>query len=251
MTHPTIPEINPSTSIYVKDAEASRGSPDLDPFIAWQYDLGVEVYFGETQEGIFAVAGFIKDVESFIVPINSTETFGFPQFGIPAQAYSVSSYKNGGEASISGLEFNLQTPFIFLPDALANFGGAFNYPYTDSEFTDVNGNSFTFPGASKDTYNLIVYYEQGGFSGRIAYSYRGDYLDEVSDEVDGSNTLYGEGTGRLDLSLRYRWQNGLRLSVDATNLTEESSYRYYDIAQCYQNYEFEGTIYSISMGYSY
>ena len=200
---------------------------------------------------MLAINGFVKDVDNFIVPFTTTETFAFPDQGIAAQSYEMSSYKNGGEASISGFELNLQTPFTFLPGRLANFGGAFNYTFTDSEFTDDNGNTFTFPGASKNSYNLVLYYETGGFSGRLAYNSRGDYLDEVSSAADGSNTLYAEGTGRLDLSLRYRWKNGLRVSFDAINLTEESSYRYYDISQRYRNFEFEGTIYSVSMGYTF
>jgi len=70
---------------------------------------------------------------------------------VPSQTYTVSSYRNGGSASIAGVELNLQTPFTFLPGVLRNFGGAFNYTYTDSEFTDAFGFSYSFPGASRAT----------------------------------------------------------------------------------------------------
>lgn len=251
MTRPTIGELNPTQDIDAENGTISRGEPDLLPFLAWQYDLGIEYYFGATEEGLFSVSGFLKDVDNFIVPTSFTETLAFPAHGVPSQPYVVSTYKNGNTASIRGVELNLQSPFTFLPAPLNRFGGAVNYTYTDSEFTDENGNSFSFPGASRDTYNLVLYYEQGGFSGRIAYNFRNDYLIAPSSATDGSNALYGEGGGRLDLSLRYRFGNGLRLSLDALNLTEEQSYKYYDLPQRYQNFEFEGTIYSASVAYSF
>ena len=43
-----------------------------------------------------------------------------------------------------------------------------NYTFTDSDFTDENGHSYTFPGASKNTFNIVGYYEMGGFFTRLA-----------------------------------------------------------------------------------
>jgi TonB-dependent receptor len=251
LTRPTISELNPTQSINAEDQEISRGNPDLDPFLAWQYDFGVEYYFGKSNEGLFAINGFVKDVDNFIVPSNTTLTMAFPDQGVPSQTYTVSSYRNGGTASIQGFELNFQTPFTFLPGLLSNLGVAANYTYTDTEFTDAFGFSYTFPGASSDTYNFVIYYEQGGFSTRLAYNFRNDYLIAPANDPDGSNALYGEGGGRLDLSLRYRFKNGVRISIDALNLTEEQSYKYYDITQRYQNFEFEGTIYAASIAYSF
>ncbi len=251
MTRPTVSELNPTQNIDVEDGSISRGEPDLDPFLAWQYDLGVEYYFGRSGEGLLSLTAFLKDVDNFIVPTTFTQTLAFPELDVPSRSYIVSTFRNGSTASIKGFEFNLQSPFTFLPAPLSNFGGAVNYTYTDSEFTDANGNTFTFPGASRDTYNLVLYYEQHGFSGRLAYNFRNDYLITPSSAVDGSNALYGEGGGRLDLSLRYRFKNGIRISFDALNLTESQSYKYYDMRQRYQNFEFEGKIYSLSLAYTY
>ncbi len=251
MTRPTVTQINPSTSIDTTDLEVSRGNPELSPFLAWQYDLGLEWYFGQSGEGLFAIAAFDKDVENFIVPSTTTGTFAFPDQGVPSETYTISSFRNGGEASVRGIEVNLQSPFTFLPGLLGNFGGAVNYTYTDSQFTDAFGNTFSFPGASRSTYNLVLYYEQKGFSTRLAYNRRDDYLIAPSETADGANALYGEGQGRLDLSVRYSFKNGLRLSFDALNLTEEQAYKFYDIPQRYQNFEFEGRIFAFSVGYSH
>jgi TonB-dependent receptor len=251
MTRPTVGQISPTMEVDTVDRSIVRGQPGLSPFLAWQYDLGLEVYFGRTNEGLVSVAGFDKDVENFIVPSTVTENLAFPEQGVGAQDYAVSTFRNGGEAAVRGFEFNLQSPFTFLPGFLRHFGGAVNYTYTDSRFTDENGNTFTFPGASENTYNIVLYYQQKGFSTRFAYNYRDDYLIEPSAFSDGSNALYGEGQGRLDWSMRYRFKNGLRLSFDALNLTREQSYKFYDIPQRYQNFEFEGRILSFGIAYSF
>ena len=168
-----------------------------------------------------------------------------------SQAYTVRSSRNGGAATIYGFELNLQTPFTFLPAPLDNFGGSVNYTYTDSEFTDAFGFSYSFPGASRDTANVVLYYEQGKFSTRLAYNFRNEYLIHSANDPDGANALYGEGSGRLDLSVRYRFGKNWRVSFDALNLTDEQSYKYYDTVQRYQNFEFEGKIYSVSLAYTF
>lgn len=251
MTRPTVSQINPSRSIDAVDNTVSRGNPDLKPFLAWQYDLGVEYYFGQNHEGLLGFSGFVKKVDNFIVPDVTTETLAFPDQGLAAEQYTVETFRNGGKASVNGFEVNFQTPFTFLPAPFDSFGVAANYTYTDSSFTDAFGYSFTFPGASKNTYNLILYYEKGGFSTRLAYNYRSDYLDTPSSATDGANTRYGQGQGRLDFSLRYRFQNGIRVSFDVLNLTREQSYIFYDFAQRYQDFTFEGRIFDFAIGYDF
>lgn len=249
LSRPTLNEINPGLDLNAEDFEGSRGNPELDPFEAWQYDAGIEYYFGDTGEGLFSATIFVKDVENFIAPITYDEDYDFGTG--TGGTYEVETFINGGEASIRGIEVGIQSPFDFLPGFWSNFGGLVNYTYTDSEFTDAFGNSFTFPGASEHAYNIVAYYEQGGFSSRLAYNYRDDFLVTQSSQSDGRNAEYGADQGRLDFALRYRFDNGLRLSFDALNLTEESSYNYWDSTDRLSDYEFEGSIYSISIGYTY
>ena len=251
MTRPTINEINPGSDVNVPDAEIDRGNPDLDPFLAWQYDLGVEYYFGEDDDALISATLFTKDVENFILPTRFAETITFAEASIPQTEYQVSTFTNGGDASISGIELNLQTPFSKLPGIWANSGVFANFTYTDSEFQDANGNQFTFPGASETTYNLVLFFDHQGFSTRLAYNYRDDFLVSPSDAADGSNTLYAESQGRVDFAARYRFENGFRLSFDALNLTEEQSYQYWDTPNRLEDLEFEGRILSLSFGYTF
>lgn len=251
MTRPTINEMSPQMSINEPDLEITRGNPQLDPFMAWQYDLGVESYFGPNDEGMFAITGFYKDVENFIVGTTFDETVGFPNLGIDEQTFEVTSYKNGGTADIKGVEVSFQTPFTFLPAPFDDFGTMINYTYIDSEFIDDNGNANPFPGTSENTYNLVLFYERGGFSTRFAYNFRDDYLLVPSSAADGSNSQFVEGTGRLDIGVRYRWQSGFKFAVDFINVTKEPDYRYFDVLNRIDQITMESMQIITSIGYKF
>ncbi len=251
MTRPTVGEMSPMVEVSEPDGEISRGNPQLDPFTAWQYDLGIETYFGDNDEGMFAVTGFIKDVESFIVPASFSETVGFPSAGIPSQSFEVETFKNGGTADIKGVEMSFQTPFTFLPAPLNDFGAMLNYTYIDSEFIDENGNSNPFPGTSENTYNAVLFYEKGGFSTRFAYNFRDDYLIVPSSAANGMNNEFTEGTGRLDIGIRYRWHSGYKIAIDIINVTEEQDYIYYDVFDRLEQLTMESMQINVSFGYKF
>ena len=251
MTRPTVGEMSPVVIVSEPDGEIERGNPSLDPFSAWQYDLGIETYFGENDEGMFAITGFIKDVESFIVPTSFNETVGFPSAGIPSQTFQVDTFKNGGTADIKGVEMSFQTPFTFLPAPLSDFGTMINYTFIDSEFIDENGNSNPFPGTSENTYNIVLFYEKGGFSTRFAYNFRDDYLLVPSAAANGMNNEFTEGVGRLDIGLRYRWDSGFKVSVDLINVTEEQDYIYYDVFDRLEQLTMESMQINVSFGYKF
>ncbi len=251
MTRPTVNEMSPRVSVSEPDSEIERGNPQLDPFSAWQYDLGIETYFGENDEGMFAITGFIKDVDNFIVPTTFTETVGFPSVGIPVQDFQVDTFRNGGSADIKGVEMSFQTPFTFLPAPFDDFGTMLNYTYVDSEYIDDNGNSNPFPGTSENTYNAVLFYERGGFSTRFAYNFRDDYLIVPSAAANGTNNEFVEGAGRLDIGIRYRWESGFRVAVDLINVTEESQYIYYDVLDRLEQLTLESMTINVSFGYRY
>ncbi|MEL7042885.1 MAG: TonB-dependent receptor [Pseudomonadota bacterium] len=274
MTRPQVADIQPGFVVRIDDIDSDTGlaetnieigNPDLDPFRAWQYDLGFEWYFGENNESALTAAVFYKDVENFVLTTDDEDTvdaFADEYIAqstrdlIASTAGLTGSFDfqgdiavNGGEATIQGVELGLQTPFYFLPGNWSNFGIAVNYTYTDSEFTSASGETLPFPGSSENSFNLVGYYEQGGFSGRLAYTYRDEFLIDQGGQTE--NVQFNDEDGRLDLGLRYRFENGLRFSFDALNLTEEQNYKYYDTPQRLEDIEVEGRIYQISVGYKF
>lgn len=264
MTRPTITEMRPSIDINLADGEMSLGNPELEPFRAWQYDLGIEYYFGEREESAFTASFFYKDVSNFIVDNTILDTTvgdvldssitdnpdltAVVPLDTPITAFN---HINGGDAEIKGFEVGFQTPLSMLPGPLSDLGIFANYTFTDSEFTTAAGEAYPFPGASKHTYNLVLYYEKGGFSSRVAFNFRDDFLITPATEDDGSNAVYGDNQGRLDFAARYRFKNGIRISFDALNLTKEQNYRYFDTRNRLEDLEFEGRIFKLGLAYTF
>ena len=251
LTRPTVGEMNPNWEVNYADAELERGNPTLDPFTAWQFDLGLEYYFGDNNEGLFSIAGFKKDVESFISPTSFSETLDFGVGGLASQEYEIETFRNVGNAKIDGIEMSWQSPFTWLPGIWSDFGAMVNYTFIDSEFTDEFGNTNPFPGTSENTYNIVGFYEKEGFSARVAYNFRDDYLIVPSGASDGTNNEFVEGSGRVDIGVRYRWENGFKIALDIINLTEEQRYIYYDVIDRLEDFTNEGRTVNVSVGYKF
>ncbi|MGO4686618.1 TonB-dependent receptor [Brevundimonas sp. 2YAF1] len=208
MTHPRFTQINPTATISEDDLTLVRGNPDLKPFEANYYDAGLEYYFGNGN--LVSVAFFHKDIDNFVEPVSYVEAYLFPGATTPEDVRTT-TYSNGGEGKVSGVEFSLQMPFTFLPAPLDGFGGIFNYTRLDSSRALATGQDVEIPGNSPHTANATLYYEKGGFSARVAYNYRDTFLKEQFGPAN--NPVYVEGQGRIDLSAGYRLENGLSLTA--------------------------------------
>ena len=246
------------------EVSIETGNPEVDPFRAWQYDLGFEWYFGPEAESAVTAALFYKDVENFVTTTNISTSFVTSTLDQAALTSALEMAGvtdgfndidfdgniavNGGTAEFFGFELGFQTPFYFLPGFWSDFGIFANYTYTDAEATDPDGNKGPFPGASENAVNLTGYYERGGFSGRLSWVYRDDFFVEPD---SATSFEFNDTDGRLDLALRYYFDNGLRLSFDALNLTEEQNFKYYDVDNRLEDIEVEGRIYQFSAGYKF
>ncbi|MEO1039542.1 MAG: TonB-dependent receptor [Pseudomonadota bacterium] len=225
LSRPTLSQIQPGVEVNTEDGDIVRGRPDLQPFGAWSYDLTLEHYFGTS--GVISIGLFHKDADSFVVPTRTQEVVAFPEIGLSEAVYQVESWRNGGAAQISGVEWVFQTPLDTIWRPLSGFGVYANATFTDSEFSDDNGRAYTFPGASRQSWNLALWYERAGFSTRLAWASRSRFLLERPDRA-GLNASYGAGAGRLDLAVRHRFESGLQLSLDAFNLNGVDEVSYWD-----------------------
>lgn len=246
MTQPRFNQTNPTAVLSEDTLTLSRGNPDLKAFEANYYDAGVEYYFGSGN--YVSLSLFRKDIKNFVEPFSTVEDYTFPGSTTPEQVLAT-SFRNGGEGQVTGLEFSLQMPFTFLPGPLDGFGGIFNYTRLSSSRTLATGQEVKIPGNSPTTLNATLYYEKGGFQARVAYNYRDSFLKEQFGPAN--NEIYVEGQGRIDLSAGYRMENGLTFTANVANLTEEGRYEYSGQVDRVMLHQLEGRAYTLGLGYTF
>ena len=222
MSRPDLNVITPTTSVNANVRTITSGNPNVDPFLADQFDLSLEWYFNN--ESMLSAAFFYKDVKNFIVSTTSAETLNVRQ-GVNGPSVPVEFTRfqpgNGGKTKIKGIELAYQQPFTFLPEPFDGFGMMANYTYIDAGElpTEEGGASKTLPGISKSSYNVTVYYEKPRFGAYLSYNYRDGFrLD--------NNNYFGDGSkideyGQLDLSTNFKFTPNLGVTLAVNNLTDE------------------------------
>ena len=203
----------------------SGGNPFLRPFLANQFDLGYEHYFGST--GIFSAGAFYKDLKTFVIngttPGFNFRTNGFgvlldnappPASGAPKQDVGPFSQPvNGQGGYVWGLEFNYTQAFTDLPAPFDGLGVILNYAYTESDLditssTSGQPTSLTLPGLSKHVANPTIYYEKAGFGARLGVRYRSKYVAPQVGAV--SNPAVNAAETVMDAQLSYEFQDSSR-----------------------------------------
>jgi TonB-dependent receptor len=284
MTRPSLGNLTPGGSADGFNFKVTFGNPDLKPFLAWDYDAGVEWYFAP--ESLLSVAVFKKDVKNF--PLSQTLSGQtFTSTGLPASVllssspafinpalqsepiWNIVSQINAGKAKFEGVEVGLQGPFRFLPGMLRNFGGIVNATFlrSNAQYTiPLPANAIvggklvanppnaiftnTFPDLSKRSYNATLYYDDGRFSARVAYSYRAPYMDNTS----GNHQVFEgfDAYREVDASIRYNLNDHIQLSADGINLTDEYRGRWVD-EFAHRNYEYNhyGRTFVLGVRYRY
>lgn len=222
LTRADLPALAPSESIRgiseVDGGTGSRGNPDLDPFTADNFDLGLEWYFED--EAILSANLFYKDIDGLIDTRTFTEARLFPRQADGALVTGdilFTEPSNGASAEIKGIEVGFQKPF------LDHYGVLLNYTYTDSEAdfgtSGVDVRNSGLPGLSGNSYNASVYYDNGKLDARLSYAWRENYLAQFSDDFGVPRFI--DDYGQLDLSANYRVSDNLTVQFQALNLTQE------------------------------
>jgi len=194
----------------------TKGNIGLEPFKALQGDLGVEYYFGKS--GMFSVAAFFKEVDTFVTSgqlLNQSIGVVDPNTG--KDNWTVATVVNGDGGKINGLELQLQDAFD------SGFGYIFNYTYVDAKSPAENyaDRISLFTDSSKNTINMVGYYEMDAFSIRLAYNWRDKFMIR---ELPGfyGNRMH-QDFGSWDLSANYKVTDQLTLTFEGVNLLEEDS----------------------------
>jgi iron complex outermembrane receptor protein len=203
------------------------GNPELRPTTANVVDLSFEKYFAD-RRGYISLAGFYKDLETFVFNRNQIFDFtGYPTGGIVPVINQgvVSAPDNGQGGYISGVEFAVSTPFDILHPALEGFGAQFSISQTSSEIKPDGQNATALPGLSETVANLTVYYENNGWQLRASNRYRSDFLGEVAGFGNGRTLRSVAAENIIDAQIGYEFQSGIlegaNVLFQVNNLTDE------------------------------
>lgn len=225
------------------------GNPELEPYDATSFDFSAEWY--NRPDSIISLAMFTKRITGLIGPITDRNllcpadgggwgvgtltingdqclsSLTFTQGGV-TQPYQVgaSGFTNqDNPITVSGVEFNLQQSFDFLPGLWSNLGGGFNYAYTVVDGKTVTGEDATLPGVSEHNLNVIGYYETERYGIRLVYNLRSEY-DLASTASFTGAARQVRARGQIDLSASYNINDTISLGLDAYNLTDEIRVEY-------------------------
>jgi TonB-dependent receptor len=139
----------------------------------------------------------------------------------PETVFRTNTPNNAKEAKIYGAEFAVQH---FFDDT--GFGVQANYTLVrgDVGFDNLGSpdeSQFALVGLS-DTANLVGLYDKNGFQARIAYNWRGEYLNETARGAF-ANPRYIESYSQIDVNVSYEIFDGLTVSAEGLNVTGEDS----------------------------
>ena len=215
----------------------SAGNPNLRPFKADSVEAALEFYQGPA--GYLAISVFYKNMASFITVETAPVAYGatgYPlQFLNPGQTaasiYNFNRPVNGDGASIRGVELAMQKDFTTLPAPFDKLGVVANLTYAEGKSdVSIDGEaiSLSLPQLSRWTSNATLYYETVRWGARISSAYRDGYLDGPG---GAGNVGSGyRGAKNIDFAAHYNAPGGLKLVLEAINLTDAAIDQYTDAA---------------------
>ena len=193
---------HPALGPLYDEARAATGSQDSNVIRDWILTHRADA------PGVDAAAGTIAGVEG----------------RDPASPFSLIVPQNSDEVAIDGWEINVQHTF-----GETGFGLIANYTFADSDIEFDNfalADQFAIYGLS-DSANVIAFYENYGFSLRVAYNWRDDFLaGEGQANVGPLPPTYTGAYEQYDLSANYWINDNMQVFLDVLNLTDETTYVY-------------------------
>jgi len=249
MNRPGMALLRPVSSVSVAGSNrtVNGNNPGLGPTLADAYDLSAEWYFAE--ESVLALALFKKDIGSFVQTI--VQNVPYTDTGLPLQQaidacnasafgygpncnetlpWNVNAPGNSPGGDLDGYELSYQQPFSFLEGIGRNFGLLANYTHVEAkiDYLGVVGGVTTIVrpdeslvNLSDNTVNLTFYFENDKLGARISFAERDDYLTSVPGR-NGTYVERTEGTSNIDFSANYNFNDNLKLTFEALNLTDEA-----------------------------
>jgi TonB-dependent receptor len=224
------------TAIFCATGASQQGNPQLEPWRSTNYDLSYEWYFSES--GMLSVAAFYLDFESSLE--RTTVLLPFADSDGVVRGFDLSTGEftglvptttqaNVAGGSVKGLEIGYQQGLDFLEGFWSGFGVTANYTYspTESGNVDYYGVGTPLGDNSEHQSNFAVWYEKDALQARIAANYRSKTYVGQRTIGDYVFAKYTQPTLYLDASVSYDINESFSVSLQGTNLTEETRENYY------------------------
>ncbi len=239
VVRPTFEQLAPGFNIVGTDA--TFGNPDLKPLKSANFDLGIERRLGYA--GAASAYVFYKNIKDFTYNTNLAGTGNWVGYT------TANTFANGDSASVSGLELAYAQSFSFLPAPWNGMLLSANATATHSsaEITGLGGGkrNIPLPSQSDLTYNIMLGYEKGPVSVRLAATYKSAYLLTI-DPSGASGDAYVSPQMHYDFSSRYNISKSIQVVFEALNLSNEKYYVYAGNASRNSQYESYGRTYKLS-----
>jgi iron complex outermembrane receptor protein len=225
MARPDYTDMVPRVLLNTGALSGTAGNPNIDPYRATQEDLSLEWY--PNRDTAYTVALYNKNLKNFIVDSVTHQILPFSGSTAPSALcttvsanlfncpFTINQRANGGSGTLRGVEFSL-TQGIW-----GGFGVQANYTYSDAKLDSGN----PFPGNSKNTYNIIGFFENSLFSARVAYSFRSNFFISF----DRTTNLYEADLKALDASFAWNVTKNVAIVLEGQNLTDAKVVQYADV----------------------
>ena len=248
-----------------------HGNPELKPMTSDNLDFLIEHYFmnvGQISAGIFykRLSDFIFSASSRVGEGGLDDMDNLPDETVRYDGWQRSTFCNGQEADMYGLELSWQQSLRFLPGFLGNLGTYANYTYTQSaayiDRLDDAGNELSVPIQSQRPHivNLGLEYLQGRFAGQVSYHWSAPFMSSYASQREWVPSIqlrervykdsYSDGANDVSVTVRYRIADNFRIWLDGSNLLNHRSVNYeYDRDYYPTSITLQGTQITIGLRY--
>jgi len=221
MSRPDYSSMSPAVVLNNLDLTGSGGNANLKAIKSNNLDAALEWYFAP--QSILSAGLFYMDMPSYVGAGVTTGTY----LNTTNQAMAVYTINVpiNDSAKNEGVELAWQQSFGL------GFGGLLNFTVANGR--DASG--LALVGASKDTGNMELFYENDRLSTRLAYTYRSEFLVGMANV----SQQYMAGYGSVAASINYKINENLTLTFDGLNLNNPTL-KYYSNADQPQSFYTNG-----------
>lgn len=215
-----------------------NGNPNLDPTRSENFDISAEWYLGSAS--MLSAGLFLIEIDSFVE--GGTVMLDEPDAdGIRRGPWQFTSLVQGKGGEVKGLELAAKVALSDVTDApvLTNMGFDVNYTMSESsqEAKGFGGKELPFNDNSKNTYNLVAWYENEMVSARVAYNFRSSRLITGGSPATAMQSLYQDDYGQMDVNLTYNVNDQWSVYLNGSNVLEEIQQTYveFEDQKAFQN----------------